>query len=63
MFTKIYIYTLCNKNLFCVFPVIRFAMFHNVRIPRENLLNNTGDVTADGNYVTPFKVGGTTHAS
>ncbi|CAN9509757.1 unnamed protein product [Ophioblennius macclurei] len=32
-----------------------FAMFHKVRIPRENLLNKTGDVTPDGRYVTPYK--------
>lgn len=33
-----------------------FAMFHDVRIPRENLLNKTGDVSPDGRYITPFKV-------
>uniref|UniRef100_A0A3P9LZE8 Acyl-coenzyme A oxidase n=1 Tax=Oryzias latipes TaxID=8090 RepID=A0A3P9LZE8_ORYLA len=32
-----------------------FVMFHNVRIPRVNLLNKTGDVTPDGRYVTPYK--------
>ncbi|XP_051917441.1 peroxisomal acyl-coenzyme A oxidase 3 [Hippocampus zosterae] len=32
-----------------------FALFHNVRIPRENLLNKTGDVTPAGTYVTPFQ--------
>uniref|UniRef100_A0A3B3HJW2 Acyl-coenzyme A oxidase n=1 Tax=Oryzias latipes TaxID=8090 RepID=A0A3B3HJW2_ORYLA len=32
-----------------------FVMFHDVRIPRENLLNKTGDVTPDGRYVTPYK--------
>ncbi|KAJ6668431.1 hypothetical protein lerEdw1_011913 [Lerista edwardsae] len=32
-----------------------FAMFHNVRIPRANLLNRTGDITADGRYTSAFK--------
>ena len=33
-----------------------FASFNHVRIPRENLLNRTGDVTPDGRFVTPYKV-------
>ncbi|XP_020661425.2 peroxisomal acyl-coenzyme A oxidase 3 [Pogona vitticeps] len=32
-----------------------FAMFHHVRIPKENLLNQTGDVTAAGTYTSTFK--------
>lgn len=29
-------------------------MFNNYRIPRENLLNKTGDVTPDGQYESVF---------
>ncbi|XP_035826828.1 peroxisomal acyl-coenzyme A oxidase 3 [Aplysia californica] len=32
-----------------------FVAFNQFRIPRENLLEKFGDVTADGNYVTPYK--------
>uniref|UniRef100_A0A8C3UIK3 Acyl-coenzyme A oxidase n=1 Tax=Catharus ustulatus TaxID=91951 RepID=A0A8C3UIK3_CATUS len=32
-----------------------FAMFHNVRIPKENILNIAGDVTAEGKYSSPIK--------
>ncbi|XP_069488128.1 peroxisomal acyl-coenzyme A oxidase 3 [Ambystoma mexicanum] len=32
-----------------------FAMFHNVRIPRENILNRTGDITSLGVYTSSFK--------
>jgi acyl-CoA oxidase len=30
-------------------------MFDNYSIPKECLLNKTGDVTPDGKYVTPYK--------
>ncbi|XP_049831761.1 peroxisomal acyl-coenzyme A oxidase 3-like [Schistocerca gregaria] len=32
-----------------------FVLFNRYRIPRENLLNKTGDVTPEGNYVSQFK--------
>lgn len=31
-----------------------FIMFHKYRIPRENLLNRTGDITPEGEYETSF---------
>lgn len=30
-------------------------MFNNYEIPKDALLNKSGDVTDDGNYVSPFK--------
>ncbi|XP_022188658.2 peroxisomal acyl-coenzyme A oxidase 3 isoform X2 [Nilaparvata lugens] len=32
-----------------------FVMFQQYRIPRENLLNRTGDVLPDGTYTSPYK--------
>lgn len=32
-----------------------FVMFNRYRIPRDNLLNKTGDVTPEGKYVSPYK--------
>uniref|UniRef100_A0A8C8T925 Acyl-coenzyme A oxidase n=1 Tax=Peromyscus maniculatus bairdii TaxID=230844 RepID=A0A8C8T925_PERMB len=32
-----------------------FAMFHKVRIPRQNLLDWTGSVNSEGTYSTPYK--------
>ena len=34
----------------------RFVAFNHYRIPRENLLNKSADVTPEGKYVTPYKV-------
>ncbi|KAM4709892.1 peroxisomal acyl-coenzyme A oxidase 3 isoform 1-T2 [Discoglossus pictus] len=32
-----------------------FAMFHKVRIPQENLLNRTGEITSSGAYTSAYK--------
>lgn len=40
--------------------VARYLLFNSYHIPRENLLNRSGDVTPQGDYVTPYKVMGTT---
>lgn len=32
-----------------------FLILNNYEIPRENLLNKLGEVTHDGQYITPFK--------
>lgn len=32
-----------------------FLLFNNYEIPRENLLNKLGDVSEDGQYITPYK--------
>ncbi|XP_072262988.1 peroxisomal acyl-coenzyme A oxidase 3 [Pyxicephalus adspersus] len=32
-----------------------FAMFYNVRIPQENLLNSTGDISPSGKYTSRYK--------
>ena len=33
-----------------------FLMFDHYKIPREALLNRSGDVNVNGEYMTPFKV-------
>lgn len=38
------------------FLLHRFAMFNKVRIPHQNLLDRSGNVTSEGTYNTPFKV-------
>jgi len=37
-------------------PVYSFVVFNHYRIPRENLLNRTGDVTPEGKYKSPYRV-------
>lgn len=32
-----------------------FAMFHNVRIPKENMLTTSGDITPEGKYLSSVK--------
>ena len=35
-----------------------FMMFDHYKVPREALLNRTGDVNSEGQYKTPYKVRG-----
>eukprot|EP00817_Percolomonadidae_sp_ATCC50343_P005492 CAMPEP_0117426304 /NCGR_PEP_ID=MMETSP0758-20121206/6461_1 /TAXON_ID=63605 /ORGANISM="Percolomonas cosmopolitus, Strain AE-1 (ATCC 50343)" /LENGTH=665 /DNA_ID=CAMNT_0005211425 /DNA_START=201 /DNA_END=2195 /DNA_ORIENTATION=+ len=35
-----------------------FLSFKHVRVPRENLLNRFGDVSASGEYISPYKTNG-----
>ena len=35
-----------------------FMMFDHYKVPREALLNRTGDVNSEGKYKTPYKVRG-----
>lgn len=32
-----------------------FVLFNNYRIPKENLLSRTGDISDDGQYISPIK--------
>jgi hypothetical protein len=49
LFVLIY-FPICN-----ICFIFRFVLFNQYKIHRDNLLNRTGDVTPDGQYVTPFK--------
>ena len=55
-YDKIIFITFIMGSWYDVVLTYSFVAFHQLRIPRENLLNKTGDVTADGEYVTPYKV-------
>ena len=44
-----------EHNTTYFFSFVSFVSFNHVRIPRENLLNRTADVTPAGKYVTPYK--------
>ena len=46
---------LLHDKFFPSFFFYSFVSFNQVRIPRENLLNKTADVTPEGKYVTPYK--------
>lgn len=42
-------------DLFNLTVFFRFVMFDQYRVPHTALLNKTGNVTEDGQYVTPFR--------
>ena len=37
------------------FFFLRFLVLHNYRVPKENLLSKTGEVTPEGKYISPYK--------
>ncbi|OXB62028.1 hypothetical protein ASZ78_015670 [Callipepla squamata] len=54
-FVSVYSGSCSTPKIIHYFSAHQFAMFHNVRIPKENILNVTGDVSPEGKYSSSFK--------